>query len=434
MKTQLHVRMSILLLLLIFIFGPFAFSQETEHLKKGVVKIQVVTFEGTRKAGTGFIIKQDEESLYILTASHIVEGAREIQIEFYTLRNRHIPAKALKMEGGDPKGLAILEVTERIPADVSALSVSSSVSLHENDPVTIVGFPRIAGIEWAVTTGIIAGRMARDITFSGTIEEGHSGSPLVKDGKVVGIVTQKRGEFALAIPAIIAEYVLESWGIQAEALGEIQRSRQAVHNLVVNGNFREHWNIGWRKHVSSGDQERGSLVEISIDNQQLQFKGCCNFCAISQSIPIDGLRGLNLEISFRIKACLGTEEDCRRGLEGLRYLNSYDLAGLQIEYQDENEEPLGIIRFIDTTSGSVVGAGLVGTIKAPETGDTKWKAIKIDDKWQILKLDLYEEALKTFSFIPEQVKHILIAFFNSHTGEDDGFGEITVDSVKLYYD
>jgi len=56
-------------------------------LKKGVVKI-TTEFSNTRKVGTGFIASQGKKHLYIVTASHVVEGETEvphaIQVTFFT--------------------------------------------------------------------------------------------------------------------------------------------------------------------------------------------------------------------------------------------------------------------------------------------------------------------------------------------------------------
>jgi hypothetical protein len=47
---------------------------------------------------------------------------------------------------------------------------------------------RYAG-PWAVVKGNISSRQGRDLYFSPTVDFGHSGGPIIQDGKVVGLVT-----------------------------------------------------------------------------------------------------------------------------------------------------------------------------------------------------------------------------------------------------
>lgn len=187
-------------------------AQLPESFKKGVVRITVITLEGKKEIGTGFVVSQKATSVSIVTASHIVEGSREIDVEFYTDRGRLFPAKVIGMEGGDRQGLAILSISEDTPEDVLVLRMNPSVPVRAGDPVTTIGFPS-AGGPWAVSKGEIVGRKGKIITFSGAIEEGNSGGPLLKEGEVIGVVAEARLPFASAVPSVIAQYFLESWGI-----------------------------------------------------------------------------------------------------------------------------------------------------------------------------------------------------------------------------
>ena len=48
-------------------------GENIENLKAGVVKI-TSTFGGISRLGTGAIIKIEQNSVYIITAAHVVEG------------------------------------------------------------------------------------------------------------------------------------------------------------------------------------------------------------------------------------------------------------------------------------------------------------------------------------------------------------------------
>jgi formylglycine-generating enzyme required for sulfatase activity len=78
----------------------------------------------------------------------------------------------------------------------------------------MIGFPRIAGVPWAVTKGEVVGRKAKTLVFSGAVDEGSSGGPLIKGNQIIGVVTEMTGKFAHATPALIATYVLEGYGVK----------------------------------------------------------------------------------------------------------------------------------------------------------------------------------------------------------------------------
>lgn len=52
------------------------------------------------------------------------------------------------------------------------------------------------------------------MTFSGPFDEGNSGGPLLIDGKVIGVITEKSGDFGFAAPALFVDYALKGWGVK----------------------------------------------------------------------------------------------------------------------------------------------------------------------------------------------------------------------------
>ena len=190
-----------------------AFGQDIESLKKGVVKI-TAEVEGKRKLGTGFIIQKEGDVIYIVTASHVVEGARHIQVEFFIHRHRVFSAKVLDMEGGDPQGLAALLVADKVPPGLAALPLGKIEDLSGGEPATTIGFPRVTGVPWAVIKGSIMGRKGQYIDVSMPLDEGSSGAPLIVEGQVIGIITAVIGQYGRAVPAIVARYILDGWGIK----------------------------------------------------------------------------------------------------------------------------------------------------------------------------------------------------------------------------
>lgn len=190
-----------------------AIAQSDSRLLSGVVKV-TSEYDGKRRVGSGIIVRLEKDLVYIVTASHVIEGDPQPLVEFFTRRNRPVPAKVIGMEGGDPRGLASLVVAQDFPSDIQVLTFDPSVLVRPGEPVTMIGFPRMVGAPWAVTKGEMVGREGKDLVFSGPVDEGNSGGPLLKGQTVIGMVTEASPPFAYASPAVIVRYVLESWGVQ----------------------------------------------------------------------------------------------------------------------------------------------------------------------------------------------------------------------------
>ena len=133
---------------------------------------------------------------------------------FYAAPHRSYRARVLGLEGGNPAGLAALLVEGKIPSDLVALPLDHAASVSGGEPITLIGFPRAEGSMWTVTTGTLSGRRGSALSFSGTADEGNSGGPVLFQGGVVGIVTQVGAKFNTAVPAVVARFALEGWGVR----------------------------------------------------------------------------------------------------------------------------------------------------------------------------------------------------------------------------
>lgn len=183
-------------------------------LKKGVVKV-TAHFSRTDQVGTGFIVGQGRRHLFIVTASHVIEGETEapksIDVTFFTHQEEAMPAEVVKKEGGDPRGLALLKVGGDLPEDVQVLEWDPQSRFHGGERVQLIGFPRMHGTDWAVTEGTVSGFDGPILKFSGGVEEGSSGGPLLYGGKVIGVVMEITGNFGNAKPSQIAMFTIENW-------------------------------------------------------------------------------------------------------------------------------------------------------------------------------------------------------------------------------
>jgi hypothetical protein len=212
-KTRTYAALAIFLLFFSFSRLPST-AQTVESMLKGVVKVTVTTYEGKKRVGTGFIVRLESDVVYIMTASHVVEGARHIEVEFFTRKNRPTPGKVIGIEPLDPRGLAAVLVKQDIPKGLSVLKLTSSMRAGAGDTVTTIGFPRISEVPWAVIKGDIVGQVGKTISFAAPVDEGNSGGPLIKDNQVIGVITEVKDKFAYATPAVIAQLSLEGWGIK----------------------------------------------------------------------------------------------------------------------------------------------------------------------------------------------------------------------------
>ncbi len=136
--------------------------------------------------GSGFVISEDG---YIVTNNHVIEGADEITIEFFS--GRKLPAKLV---GTDPKtDIALLKVDAGEP--LPFVTFGNSDLMRVGDWVMAMGNP--LGQGFSVSAGIVSAR-GRELSGSyddfiqtdAAINRGNSGGPLFNmDGQVIGVNT-----------------------------------------------------------------------------------------------------------------------------------------------------------------------------------------------------------------------------------------------------
>ena len=136
--------------------------------------------------GSGFVISADG---YIVTNNHVIEGADQIEIEFFS--GKRLEAKLV---GTDLKtDIALLKVES--PEPLPFVAFGDSDAMRVGDWVVAMGNP--LGQGFSVSAGIVS---ARGRELSGTyddflqtdaaINKGNSGGPLFNvDGQVVGVNT-----------------------------------------------------------------------------------------------------------------------------------------------------------------------------------------------------------------------------------------------------
>ena len=206
-------------------------AQDLDSLKAGVVKI---TAKNPNRIGTGVIVGIKGNTTYIATASHVIEGDPSPQVFFYQDAHPHF-ATVKGMEGGHRKGLAALVVEGDLPSGIQPIAFDAETQFAGGEKATVIGFPRMVPIPWAVAEGTITGLVGPDLIFTGPVEEGNSGAPLLFGGRVIGLITDIVGSYKYAKPSVIAQYELKNWQL---VFTEKVRQVPAGMALIPEGTFQ----------------------------------------------------------------------------------------------------------------------------------------------------------------------------------------------------
>lgn len=173
-------------------------------------------------AGSGVIIEQDNENIYIMTNAHVINNTKELLV---TLSNgEEIPAI---VKGADTQtDLAVIQIKKNDVKDLSYIKISK---LGNSDNIqvgeTAIAMGNALGYNNTVTVGVVSA-LNRQVTVDqktltliqtdAAINPGNSGGALVNIyGEVIGInsvkITERDVEgFGFAIPINNAKPIIES--------------------------------------------------------------------------------------------------------------------------------------------------------------------------------------------------------------------------------
>lgn len=180
-----------------------------------MVKI-TATAAGQQRVGTGFIVRIEDKTAYIVTASHVVEGAA-LTVNFFPNPDKDYAGTTRNMQGGNPKGLAVIKVQGSLPEGIRSLLFASNFAVKGGESATVIGFRRSPSIQWGVLQGILTGQTGGDLIVSGAVaNEGNSGGPILVNEKVVGVMTEVLDDIGYAVPASITKIILKGWGVRVE--------------------------------------------------------------------------------------------------------------------------------------------------------------------------------------------------------------------------
>ena len=200
-------------------------------------------------SGTGFIYDQDEKYAYILTNSHVVDGATSVKVKFTNQAVENV-----EMVGNDSfSDIAVLKINKEKVLKVA--SIGSVESLRVGDTVFAIGAPINDIYSWTVTRGILSGK-DRLVDISGqnnnnsdyvmsvlqtdaSINSGNSGGPLANaNGEVIGITNMKlvsEGVEGIGFAIPIEDAV--NYAKQIRENGKVERPFLGVSMLNINDTY-----------------------------------------------------------------------------------------------------------------------------------------------------------------------------------------------------
>jgi S1-C subfamily serine protease len=141
--------------------------------------------------GSGFVI---DESGYILTNAHVVEGATKVTAD---LGSKTLDAKIVGRDTSSDVALLKVNADKKL---LKPLELGDSSKIHVGDPVVAIGNP--FGLDRTVTTGIVSAlqrqlkapngfTIEHVIQTDAAINPGNSGGPLLDSrGRVIGMNSQ----------------------------------------------------------------------------------------------------------------------------------------------------------------------------------------------------------------------------------------------------
>jgi len=203
--------------------------------------------------GSGVIIGSHQ----ILTGAHVVANATFLQIQKISDPDKLVARLVAVCHDCD---LALLTVDDHdLTADMEPAVIGDLPDLR--DKVSVVGFP-VGGEEISITEGVVSRlevqryshsqRHLLAVTVDAAINEGNSGGPVFKDGKVAGIAFQKlraADNIGELVPAPMIEHFLA--GIDKGKRPDVPGLGIAAQNLE---------NPQLRRRVGLADDESGVLV------------------------------------------------------------------------------------------------------------------------------------------------------------------------------
>lgn len=174
-------------------------ADAVEKLNDAVVVVGAYKNGSRVSSGTGFVYDQDEKYAYILTNSHVVNGANSVKVQFTNDK-----VEDVELIGDDTyTDIAVLRLTK--DKIISVAKMGDNSIMRKGDTTFAIGSPISDDYSWTVTRGILSGKdrlisvkssnseVVMNLLQTDTaINSGNSGGPLANsNGEVIGITNMK---------------------------------------------------------------------------------------------------------------------------------------------------------------------------------------------------------------------------------------------------
>lgn len=139
-----------------------------------------------RSSGSGFMFLKDRK--YILTCAHCIENAIHIYIQIPKYGKKKFEAKVLSF--CKLYDIALLEIIDFKDKTISFLELDNQglKNTQAGDKVEVLGYP-LGQDNLKMTQGIVSGHQKSLYQIDSPINFGNSGGPLLRNGKVIGIIS-----------------------------------------------------------------------------------------------------------------------------------------------------------------------------------------------------------------------------------------------------
>lgn len=243
-------------------------SEIAENVLPSIVAIDVITSERTNDmfgrtheqesqgSGSGIIVGQDANNLYIATNNHVVENAKTVSVKF----NDESVASATVKGTDSASDLAVVSVATD-DLEKESLAKLKVATIGDSDKVKVgnqaIAIGNALGYGTSVTVGYISAKdrevAAEDVTMKliqtdAAINPGNSGGALVdSSGAVIGINSAKYADeqvegMGFAIPISTAVPIINDI-IQSEVVSEEEQGYLGIRGNDVDSEYSEYYNV-----------------------------------------------------------------------------------------------------------------------------------------------------------------------------------------------
>jgi formylglycine-generating enzyme required for sulfatase activity len=201
------------ILALLLLLPAAASAEDLDPALSALVRISG-TRDGTPVRGSGFVVGLDRDEAMIVTVSHVIAGVEKIEVTFAADLTRSFPAAGfMRMDAGNPRGPAVLQVRGSLPAEVTTLSFEVENRPRVGTALFLLGFPEMATSP-RTSQRVLSARDGTALLVDQGSGEGFSGGPVLQAGKVVGVITDTDEQTTYAVNAVVVHEALEGWRVK----------------------------------------------------------------------------------------------------------------------------------------------------------------------------------------------------------------------------